>query len=325
MKHIPAFLHFAPIYKDYLWGGSRIAGHFHRSGCPEPTAESWEISAHPDGDSTVDSGPLAGRTLSSLAAEFSRELLGSRSPSPSRFPLMAKVIDARLPLSVQVHPSPADPSANPSEFKNECWHILGTEGDCAIYAGISREIGDATSLRAIATGDPGALASALVRHSPREGETLFIPAGLVHAIGAGALVYEVQQNSNTTYRLYDWDRVGPDGKPRVLHLDAAIRSIDFSLPAPRFIAPSHGGAIPGSKLCLKTPYFELDEVSGSGAVALGGETFNIFFVKRGTFNLEADGGDRFRAAAGVSLLIPASASYSFVPAAPDSAAIVTSL
>jgi len=325
MKHIPSFLHFAPIYKDYLWGGSRIAGRFHRSGCPEPAAESWEISAHPDGDSTVDSGPLAGRTLSSLTSEFGRELLGSRSPSPSRFPLMAKIIDARQSLSVQVHPSPADPSANQSEFKNECWHILDAEGDCAIYAGISPEIGDAASLRALATGNPGALASALVRHSPREGETLYIPAGLVHAIGAGALVYEVQQNSNTTYRLYDWDRIGPDGKPRALHLDSAIRSIDFSLPAPRFIAPSPGGTVPGSKSCLRTPYFELDEVDGSGAIDLAGETFNIFFTKRGAFDLESVEGERFHAAAGDSLLVPATASYSFAPAAPDSAAIVTSL
>lgn len=327
MKKLPAFLRFSPIYKDYLWGGDRIPARFGRRGAPAVCAESWEISAHPDGDSAVADGPLAGRTLSSLVTEFGRDLLGSRAPSATRFPLLCKIIDARQSLSVQVHPSPSDPGADPAEYKNECWHCLDADAGTTIFAGLSESIRDAGALRRLALEDPKALAGALLRHAPKVGETLYIPAGLVHAIGAGALVYEVQQNSNTTYRLYDWDRRGPDGKPRKLHFEEALRSIDFSLPAPRFTAPSDDGAGDGV-LCLKTPYFTIREIRAGLRRRLGGESFNIVFVKSGGFELSGSGTDGNRSAAtleaGDSVLVPASSEYSLEPRG-DAAALVTSL
>lgn len=326
MKSLPPILRFKPIYKDYLWGGDRIQARFGRRGAPAVCAESWEISAHPDGDSTVACGPLEGRTLSSLVSEFGGELLGSRAPSPSRFPLLCKIIDARQSLSVQVHPSPADPGADPAEYKNECWHCLEAEPGTTIFAGLDGSARDTASLRALASGDPKALAGALLRHEPHVGETLYIPAGLVHAIGAGALIYEVQQNSNTTYRLYDWDRRGPDGMPRKLHFEEALRSIDFSLPEPRFVAPSDDGA--DGALCLQTPYFTIREVGGRLQRKLGGSSFNIVFVKRGAFELSGIGGDGVRDTAaleaGDSALVPASAEYS-LEARGDASALVTSL
>lgn len=318
---LPSFLRFSPIYKDYLWGGDRIAQRYGRANAPARTAESWEISAHPDGDVAVASGPLAGRTLSSLTSECGRGLLGALAPSASRFPLLAKIIDARQPLSVQIHPSPADPTANPVEYKNECWHLLDADDGCIIYAGLVP--GTLPQL----DGRPfrsDYVSQALIQHRPHPGETLSIPAGLVHAIGAGALIYEVQQSSNTTYRFYDWDRVGPDGKPRPLHVEQALRSIDFSLPPPAFAAPRplpEGGA-----LCLATPYFAVREFRSATARRPGGESFDIIFVKDGAFRLSSPSGEAATAKAGDSVLVPAScAEYRIEPLESASAALVTSL
>lgn len=334
MNKLPPFLRFRPIYRDYLWGGDRIAPRYGRSATPTPCAESWEISAHQDGDSVVAGGPFAGHTLSALTAEFGRDLLGSRAPLASRFPLLFKIIDARQALSVQVHPSPADPTADPAEYKNECWHILDAEPGTPIYAGITPEIATRDALASLASSDPRALASALVRHTPRAGETLYIPAGLVHAIGAGALIYEVQQNSNTTYRLYDWDRSGPDGKPRALHFDAALRSIDFSLPPPRFVAPrplSQSGAtpLPGcatqGSLCLQTPYFTILEFGATTERHPAGVSFEALFVKSGTWRAEAKGATA-TLGAGDSLLIPAECQkYRLTPDGQNAAILVTTL
>lgn len=311
---LPAFIRFTPVYKDYLWGGDRIARRYGRVSAPARTAESWEISAHPDGDVAVASGPLAGRTLSSLSAEFGRALLGAFAPSATRFPLLAKIIDARQSLSVQVHPSPADPSANPDEYKNECWQLLDG-GGCTIYAGLSVPAAECA-------GD--SIVHALVAHSPHVGETLYIPAGLVHAIGAGALIYEVQQNSNATYRLYDWGRVGPDGKPRQLHVEQALRSIDPTLPPPAFVAPC---PLPdGGALCLATPYFALREFRTDAVRHPAGASFDIVFVKEGAFRLESPSGETETAKAGDSVLVPAScAEYRLEPLESTSAALVTSL
>lgn len=321
---LPSILRFSPIYKDYLWGGGRIPARFGRAGAPAVCAESWEISAHPDGESVVCGGPLSGRRLSSLAAEYGRVLMGRRAPSPDRFPLLCKIIDARQSLSVQVHPSPADPSADPREYKNECWHLLEADPGATIYAGLCGAARDRASLEAIAVSDPKALSSVLARHNPREGETLYIPAGLVHAIGAGSLIYEVQQNSNTTYRLYDWDRRGADGKPRQLHFAEALRSIDFSLPTPEFTAPT---AIDGSadRLCLETPYFRIIETTSGCRRELRGESFDIVFVKNGAFSFIGADGAKAELAAGSSALVPACASYSLRPVAGDASALITSL
>ena len=320
---LPSFLRFSPIYKDYLWGGDRIARRSGRANTPACTAESWEISAHPDGDVAVASGPLAGRTLSSLTSEFGRELLGTIAPSASRFPLLAKIIDARQPLSVQIHPSPADPTADPVEYKNECWHLLDADDGCIIYAGLAAAT--ISGCGAVAPRISSAsVAQALIQHRPRPGETLYIPAGLVHAIGAGALIYEIQQSSNTTYRFYDWDRVGPDGKPRPLHVEQALRSIDFSLPPPAFVAPRplpEGGA-----LCLATPYFAIREFRSATARRPGGESFDIVFAKDGAFRLSSPSGETAMAKAGDSVLVPAScAEYRIEPLESASAALVTSL
>jgi len=189
--------------------------------------ESWEISGHHSSPSTVADGPFAGCTLEGLASEFGAELVGTKAPSPTTFPLLFKVINAKKRLSVQVHPNEITRKLTGGEPKTEMWRVLGGKGP--IFAGLKPGTTSAVVSEDVRTGR---FEETLVRHDAREGLTLFIPGGLVHAIGEDVLIYEVQQSSNTTYRLYDWGRVGADGKPRPLHVKESLQSIDFSLPPP---------------------------------------------------------------------------------------------
>lgn len=182
--------------------------------------ESWVVSARDDSPSVIASGPLAGKPFS-----------GARSG----FPLLVKVIDAKAPLSVQVHPSEATAPLTGGEPKTEMWCII--EGG-PIYAGLKPGTTARDIEEAIKDGRVGEI---LVRHDAKPFETYFIPGGLVHSIGPGVKLYEVQQSSETTYRLYDWGRLGADGKPRRLHIAEALKSIDYSLPAP---APREGVSCP---------------------------------------------------------------------------------
>ena len=189
--------------------------------------ESWEISGHHSSPSVVAEGPLAGRTLEELTEAYGTLLTGTKAPVPTRFPLLFKVIDARDRLSVQVHPNESTRALTGGEPKTEMWHVLGGKGP--IFAGLKPGTTPAMVEEDVRTGR---FEETLARHDAREGLTLFIPGGLVHAIGEDVLIYEVQQSSNTTYRLYDWGRVGANGKPRQLHVAESLKTIDFSLPVP---------------------------------------------------------------------------------------------
>ena len=227
--------------------------------------ESWEISGHPSSPSVVAEGPLAGRALDALAAEYGSLLTGTKAPVAGVFPLLFKVIDAQRRLSVQVHPNEATRVLTGGEPKTEMWHVLGGKGP--IFAGLRPGTTPACIEEDVHTG---CFEDALVRHDAREGLTLFIPGGLVHAIGEDVCVYEVQQSSNTTYRLYDWGRVGANGKPRPLHVDASLKSIDFNLPPP---AP---------RADVVCPFFHFRAIEAEGAVevAANAETFTaLFFVR----------------------------------------------
>ncbi len=323
MKSLSIPIAFHPVYKDNIWGGSRIPAQFHRENAPAICAESWEISGHPDGMGVVADGPLTGLTMQELCLRYGAGLVGTRAKRTDRFPLLVKLIDARDKLSLQVHPSFADPSADPLEIKNECWHILDRTSDACLYAGFRLGVTDAI-LRESLAGKGGA--SLLNRFEPAVGETLYIRAGLVHAIGAGCLVYEVQQTSNTTYRLYDWDRVGPDGKPRLLHIDEGLRSVDWSLPPPKMEAPR---PVLGSNLrvCVSTPFFTLLQLDTSEPETFQtkGESFHVLFARKGSFTVSTPGGEA-PLPYGSRLLIPASAdSYTLIPSELSASALITHL
>ncbi|MGN0853993.1 MAG: type I phosphomannose isomerase catalytic subunit [Kiritimatiellia bacterium] len=174
--------------------------------------ESWEVSAHVSSPSIIADGPDKGKALSEVKPGF---------------PLLIKVIDAKRRLSVQVHPNNANAALTGGEPKTEMWVLLE---DGVIYAGLKPGVGPRDIEEAVKTG---AFEDLMVRHDAKKGEAYFIPGGLVHAIAENTKIYEVQQSSNTTYRLYDWGRVGADGKPRQLHIAESLKSIDFTLPVPQ--------------------------------------------------------------------------------------------
>lgn len=222
----PYPLLFMPVYRDYVWGGDRIRERFSRPAAPSPCAESWEISAHPDGMGVVENGPCAGKTLAEICAESGAEILGTHCPD-GRFPILVKLIDAKTRLSVQVHPDEGAAARYGGEAKTEMWYILDAPQDAFVCAGLRsgvgpRIFGDAIKDRKVA--------STLRTLPVSPGKAVFIPGGLVHAICEGCLILEVQQSSNTTYRVYDWDRVDAGGNPRMLHVKQAMEVIDWHAP-----------------------------------------------------------------------------------------------
>jgi mannose-6-phosphate isomerase len=317
---------FAPVYKDYIWGGNRIAAHYGRSGTPPVCAESWELSAHADGPSIVCAGPLTGQSLAELAQTHDRALLGTRAPHPNRFPLLFKLIDARQKLSVQVHPSEQTAAACGGEPKTEMWYVLERTPGAELYAGLQPGT-NADVLRAALAARQ--VAGRLVRLPVNPDDALFIPGGLVHAIGDGCLLYEVQQNSNTTYRLHDWDRFGPDGQPRPLHVERAFAVIDWALPVPVLRRPQPAASNgPNAWFdVLDCSFFHMRRVllTAPEAVPQDGSSFHALFVIAGCVTVAA-GGMATDWPAGTSGLVPAAAGgYRVEPVGGAAAVLLTTL
>jgi mannose-6-phosphate isomerase len=219
-------LRFAPIFRHYLWGGRRLADVLGKETGAGTTAESWEIVDHGADQSVVASGPLAGRTLSELVREHPQELLGDQHADATQFPLLLKILDCNKDLSVQVHPNDVQGATldPPDLGKTEAWVVMAAEPGAKVYAGLKRGFDRPAFEREL---NRGTCELCLHSFEPSVGDCIFIPAGTVHALGAGLLVAEIQQASDTTFRLYDWNRVGADGKSRELHIDQALDVIDF--------------------------------------------------------------------------------------------------
>lgn len=304
-------IRFVPVYQDYIWGGDRIRAVFGRPGTGAVCAESWEISGRDEGMSVVDGGPHAGRTLRDLAEAYGVALLG-RSVKGARFPLLIKIIDARDRLSLQVHPDDASAARVGGEAKTEMWYALPGAPEAFVYAGLEPGT-DAASFRGAL--EAGRIESLLRRQPIRAGQAVFIPGGRVHAIGEGCLLLEVQQNSNTTYRVYDWGRVDHGGKPRPTHLRQALDVIRWEDRRPCLI-PEPAAADPRSCV-FQCRYFRLERIRPEGrAIRLrnGGASFHALFVSAGRVRLVARGFAE-EAAAGQSYLLPAALSaYAIEPA-----------
>lgn len=219
-------LRFAPIFRRYLWGGRRLGTHLGKEIGPESDyAESWEVVDHSTAQSVVLAGPHAGRTLHELVVEQGTALLGRHAPQP-RFPLLFKFLDCYRDLSLQVHPN--DQQAQrldpPSWGKTEAWVFLAAEPGSVAYAGLRPGVERAALEQSLAAGT---VEQCLQPLCPQPEDCLFIPAGLVHALGKGFLVAEIQQASDITYRLFDWGRVDSTGQPRALHLEEGLAVTDF--------------------------------------------------------------------------------------------------
>jgi len=221
-------LKFTPVYQERIWGGSLLTEVLKRELPPHrsPIGEAWELCDRDEIQTRVANGPLAGVTLSELVKRYGRDLLGAKAPRLDRFPLLIKLIDAGEKLSLQVHPDDAACQAlgNGAESKTEMWYILSARPGASILAGLDSQFSRNQMIDMLRSGAADGL---LQKHVSQIGDAYFIPAGTLHAIGAGNLLLEVQQNSDTTYRISDWGRVGSDGKMRELHLEQGLRSINF--------------------------------------------------------------------------------------------------
>ncbi len=308
----PGILHFRETYLERIWGGQRLHTLY---GKPLPPGasigEAWMVSDHATCESVVDEGPWAGLSLRRLVQERAKALLGTHAaPTPQgRFPLLLKLLDARDVLSVQVHPDDATARAlgEPDVGKTEMWHVLHADAGSELCCGLSPDARAEDFAAAIADGS---IEQALVRFPVTPGTSVFVPAGIVHAIGAGIVVAEIQQNSDLTYRLYDWGRVDDAGKARDLHIEKAMRAIHFGSP--------HAGAAPS--LFVETAdarhafhaacrYFAAIETEFQDRVerATGGRSFHLLLGKKGRMSVQAGFATRLLAP-GEALLVPGSAS-----------------
>ncbi len=227
-------LSFQPVFKDYVWGGRNLETNLGRELPAGIVAESWEIAAHANGQSKVAAGPMAGATLSEVQQQWGEHLLGNSVDSES-FPLLIKLLDANRWLSVQVHPDDTYAREHAGDLgKTELWIILHAEPDAEIIYGLKAGVDRERFADSAATG---AIDSMLHRVPIRAGDAFYLPAGTVHALGPGAIVAEIQQNSDTTYRLYDWGRTGADGHTRPLHVSQALDVIDWRMVEPVVAAP----------------------------------------------------------------------------------------
>ena len=209
----------APL-KDYLWGGTRLKEEYGKETALEKVAESWELACHRDGHSVIANGPAEGQTLEAWLTRAGREMLGTNAARFPYFPLLVKLIDAHDDLSVQVHPDDDYALRIEGEYgKTEMWYIVDAAPGAELLYGFRREITKEEFRQRIADHT---LLDAVCRVPVKKGDVFFIPAGTLHAIGKGILICEIQQNSNTTYRVYDYGRVGADGKLRDLHIDKGI-------------------------------------------------------------------------------------------------------
>ncbi|MEI8205261.1 MAG: type I phosphomannose isomerase catalytic subunit [Kiritimatiellales bacterium] len=297
-------LRFRPVYKDYIWGGNRIQKLYNRNGPVGVYAESWEISTHPDGTTAIANGPLAGKTLRELLPEHKTALLGTNVKGGD-FPLLIKLIDARDTLSVQVHPNDANAAAVNGDPKTEMWYFLDGDGTAKIYCGLKPGIGKAEFLKAM---ENKTFADILQSIPAKKDEAVFVPGGRVHAIGAGCLILEIQQNSNTTYRIYDWDRVDSIGKRRELHIDKALQVIDWE---------NNGDPrckINGTEI-QNCEYFRLERfaLNAERNFPMVGTSFHALFVAEGSGAISWVGGEE-KMMLGQSWLVPAAlGSYTLRP------------
>lgn len=246
-----------PTGKDYLWGGKRLNDEFAKGIDLSPLAETWECSTHPDGPSFVVTGKHQGQSLAEVIRSRP-DYLGSRYQGWNTFPILIKFIDAKADLSVQVHPTDeyAREQENGQLGKTEMWYVLDAQKGTRIIYGFNHDTDEETIRKAIAEGG---LLNHLRTVPINKDDMFFIEAGTVHALGAGALVAEIQENSNLTYRLYDYDREDKDGKKRPLHIDKAMQVADFHSSAKprqplRVLRYRRGAAL---ELLCRCKYFEV--------------------------------------------------------------------
>jgi mannose-6-phosphate isomerase len=240
MPALQEVLRFQPLYRERVWGGRALEKVLGRTLPPGvPIGESWEIVDRPEAQSIVNGGPWAGQTLRSVLAHHGNDIMGPGWPAGKPFPLLVKWLDSRERLSLQVHPPASIAAELGGEAKTENWFIAETAPGAHLIAGLKRGV---TRQQFEQSVRDQTVQDYLHRFPVAAGDSLLVPSGRVHAIDAGNLILEIQENSDTTYRVYDWGRLGLDGQPRPLHLGESLRSIEWNdfEPAPQRAAPTSG-------------------------------------------------------------------------------------
>ena len=261
-----------PALKNYIWAGKRLARDWGKGTPGEDIAEAWELSFHPDGPALIAEGEYRGRELRSVARA---ETWGRNCARFAFFPVLTKFIDAASPLSIQVHPSDGYALLHEGQYgKTEMWHILGAEEGACIYLGLKEDV---TRERFAAAVAQNAVCGLLNKIPVHAGETYFIPSGTLHAVGRGVTLFEIQENSSLTYRVYDYGRVDATGNPRALHVEKALEVLNYS----RFkVRDSRRGDLLGA-----CPYFSVYSKRGSGKIGRE-DSYVSVTVLDGTLRME---------------------------------------
>ena len=301
MKKYPIKL--APQVRTALWG-----------------REIWLVSGLDAQPSVVANGPYAGQTLLDLTSVFGKALLGTNALDGKKFPLLVKVIEARERLSLQVHPSETTKKLCGGEPKTEMWYVLGGGPSASIFAGLREDVGKDALIRSL---HDGTAEKTVVRFEAHQGDVLFIPGGLVHAIGGGCRLFEVQQTSDTTWRLHDWDRTDPKtGMPRPLHEREGLAAIDWTLPPPELLHDD--GRSPQPLVVCDHFRFSTLALSELTVISAMAESFRILFADEGECTVAVASTNPVTLASGECVLLPAGMETTILPS-PRAHLLVASL
>lgn len=294
-----------PALKDYLWGGNKLKNEYGKMGDTEIVAESWELSTHPDGVSTVVEGEHKGLSLAEYVKNKGKKELGSKCKVEDDIPILIKFIDAKDDLSIQVHPDDQYALANEGDYgKTEMWYVLEAEEGAELIYGFNKDMTKEEFRLAI---ENHTLTEVINHVKVQKGDVFFIKPGMMHAIGKGIIIAEIQQRSNVTYRIYDFDRVGVDGKLRELHIDKALEVTDLAKagePKVRYTLTENEGYKRGVLASCEYFYVELIEVSKEIKLYVDETSFQSVLVVEGEGWLLSEK-EKIEIGKGESIFLPA--------------------
>lgn len=321
---------FTPALVERVWGGNALTRYGKAVPFGKRIGESWEISDRDDVQSVVANGPDKGKTLREQIQTHGAQLLGTNCGKATRFPLLVKLLDARERLSLQVHPPASVAAKLKGEPKTEMWCLLEAEQDAHLIAGLRRGVTGADFMRVLEGSakhedETKTLEDCIYRFPVLPGDAFFVPSGRLHAIDAGVVLVEIQQSSDTTYRVYDWGRVGLDGKPRKLQVSESLACIDFQDYEPkkqRATVEYHG--VNGLWRLVECPYFHVHrlELRNAWPDRCDGSTFHILSCTKGAVGLLTPDGKEERINVGEFVLLPAALGfYTLTPLAENTQAL----
>lgn len=295
-----------PVGKDYLWGGTRLRDEFGKNINMTPLAETWECSVHPDGLSVVANGEYRGLTLAEVLKDHS-EYLGTKVADTGELPVLVKFIDAKKNLSVQVHPDDVYAKEHEGEKgKSEMWYVVDADENASIIYGFAHPVNAHILKKSLIAGD---LDKHLQKVKVQKGEVFYVPAGTVHGIGAGTLMAEIQESSNVTYRVYDYNRVDKNGKKRELHFDKAVEVMDMGVTPDVKQKPRMVHYYPGCsrEIICYCKYFvtERIQITHGFSFSVLDESFQIILCLNGEGGLETNEATPLRFRKGDCLFLPA--------------------